>query len=301
MAEHDVTSYASRHPGGAFILQFNWGQDATAMFDGISKHSRSDLSKASILGQVVADPVPTNLPAPTPAPINPTPPPAPTPPAPIPTPPAPIPTPPPINTVISPIPIQSPTPPCDDSDDEEDCGSPTQSFGGTGQVTPAQLAAHNQTDSCWLQINKHKAYDVTSYASRHPGGAGVIHAQCGNDATATFYSIGDHETSDLRRVINMGTVVVGIIASAPTPAPTPAPAAAATTPGPTFLLTPSSMLSDDGICLDHPTARFYVNGTGKTEPCIWLVSRPEEQEELCRPSHPSKAFVDLSGNLQVLC
>ena len=208
------------------------------MFDGISKHSRSDLSKASNLGQVVADPVPTNPPAPTPAPINITPPPAPTPP--VPTPPAP--------TPPAPTP-PAPTPP---TLTERPTQRPTLQPSVTASDNPSSLPSI--TDS--------------SVPSR------TLSAQPSNLPSV---SPSDHPSALPSVSPSRQASVAPSVAPSRTPSHIPSDL-------------PSSMPSDDGICQDHPTARFYVNGTGKTEPCIWLNSRPEEQEELCRPSHPSKAF-----------
>lgn len=51
--------------------------------------------------------------------------------------------------------------------------------------TPAVLAEHCTAESCWLAIEG-GVYDVTGYLGSHPGGAGVILAAAGTDATAQF-------------------------------------------------------------------------------------------------------------------
>jgi cytochrome b involved in lipid metabolism len=48
-----------------------------------------------------------------------------------------------------------------------------------------ELARHNTASSCWVIIHK-KVYDVTDFLSSHPGGARVILAHAGRDATAEF-------------------------------------------------------------------------------------------------------------------
>ncbi|HEV7449093.1 MAG TPA: cytochrome b5-like heme/steroid binding domain-containing protein [Candidatus Paceibacterota bacterium] len=51
--------------------------------------------------------------------------------------------------------------------------------------TLAQVSAHNSSASCWTAINA-KVYDVTSWISQHPGGAGAILSLCGKDGSAAF-------------------------------------------------------------------------------------------------------------------
>ena len=49
----------------------------------------------------------------------------------------------------------------------------------------ANIAKNNSTSSCWAAISG-KAYDLTAWVSRHPGGAGAIVSICGTDATSVF-------------------------------------------------------------------------------------------------------------------
>ena len=49
----------------------------------------------------------------------------------------------------------------------------------------ANIAKNNSTSSCWAAISG-KAYDLTAWISRHPGGAGAIASICGTDATSVF-------------------------------------------------------------------------------------------------------------------
>ena len=49
----------------------------------------------------------------------------------------------------------------------------------------ANIAKNNSTSSCWAAISG-KAYDLTDWISRHPGGAGAIVSICGTDATSVF-------------------------------------------------------------------------------------------------------------------
>jgi cytochrome b involved in lipid metabolism len=49
----------------------------------------------------------------------------------------------------------------------------------------ANIAKNDSTSSCWAAITG-KAYDLTAWISRHPGGAGAIVSICGTDATSVF-------------------------------------------------------------------------------------------------------------------
>ena len=49
----------------------------------------------------------------------------------------------------------------------------------------SNIAKNSSTSSCWAAISG-KAYDLTAWISRHPGGAGAILSICGTDATSVF-------------------------------------------------------------------------------------------------------------------
>lgn len=51
--------------------------------------------------------------------------------------------------------------------------------------TLAQVAAHASITSCYSVVQS-TVYDLTSWISKHPGGAGAIKSMCGVDATAAF-------------------------------------------------------------------------------------------------------------------
>ncbi|KAL8593142.1 hypothetical protein ACOMHN_009797 [Nucella lapillus] len=53
---------------------------------------------------------------------------------------------------------------------------------GMREVTLEEVNEHNKRDDKWLIING-KAYDITNFAKRHPGGAKVITHYAGEDAT----------------------------------------------------------------------------------------------------------------------
>jgi len=51
--------------------------------------------------------------------------------------------------------------------------------------TMSNIAKNNSSTSCWAAISG-KAYDLTAWISRHPGGSGAISGICGRDATSVF-------------------------------------------------------------------------------------------------------------------
>ncbi|RMF05134.1 cytochrome b5 domain-containing protein [Candidatus Woesearchaeota archaeon] len=52
-------------------------------------------------------------------------------------------------------------------------------------ITLAEVAAHDNAQSCWTAING-KVYDLTDWISQHPGGAGNILKLCGIDGSSAF-------------------------------------------------------------------------------------------------------------------
>jgi cytochrome b involved in lipid metabolism len=69
-------------------------------------------------------------------------------------------------------------------------GIPTNQAGNNSiTLTPAEVAKHGSTQSCWFIIDS-KVYDVTSYPMLHPGGAANIVNFCGKDATQAFATKG---------------------------------------------------------------------------------------------------------------
>ncbi len=54
-----------------------------------------------------------------------------------------------------------------------------------GGYTLATVAVHNTQADCWSVVNG-SVYDLTSWVSRHPGGARAIVGMCGKDASASF-------------------------------------------------------------------------------------------------------------------
>lgn len=77
----------------------------------------------------------------------------------------------------------------------------------------------------------------------------------------------------------------------PTPLPTFAPTPIPTTPpqtAPSPPPTPQPTPTPGASCDDDPVARFFVQSTGRSEPCIWLASRPAEQTALCAMGQPAR-------------
>ena len=55
----------------------------------------------------------------------------------------------------------------------------------TSGISVAEVQKHNTQDDCWSVVNGN-VYDLTSYVSKHKGGAAVITAICGKDGTKAF-------------------------------------------------------------------------------------------------------------------
>ncbi len=55
----------------------------------------------------------------------------------------------------------------------------------TSGISVAEVQKHNTKDDCWSVVNGN-VYDLTSYVSKHKGGAAVITAICGKDGTKAF-------------------------------------------------------------------------------------------------------------------
>jgi predicted heme/steroid binding protein len=68
--------------------------------------------------------------------------------------------------------------------------APTPTPTPTASATPAgytleQVKANNTAQKCWSAING-QVYDLTTWISSHPGGAGAITSLCGTDGTSAF-------------------------------------------------------------------------------------------------------------------
>lgn len=56
----------------------------------------------------------------------------------------------------------------------------------------AEVQTHNTPSDCWSVVNGN-VYDLTSWVSKHPGGAAPIRGMCGTDGTAGY--TGQHGNS----------------------------------------------------------------------------------------------------------
>ena len=72
-----------------------------------------------------------------------------------------------------------------------------------------QVAQHTSKDDKWLVI-ENEVYDITRWASRHPGGSKVISHYAGQDATVSRSSL-DHRSSLCRG--QDATVVISWLSS----------------------------------------------------------------------------------------
>jgi len=68
--------------------------------------------------------------------------------------------------------------------------TPTPTPTPTASATPAgytleQVKANNTAQKCWSAING-QVYDLTTWISSHPGGAGAITSMCGTDGTSAY-------------------------------------------------------------------------------------------------------------------
>ncbi|KAF2263300.1 mitochondrial cytochrome-like protein b2 [Lojkania enalia] len=52
-------------------------------------------------------------------------------------------------------------------------------------IDGAEVAKHNNKKSCWIVLQD-RVYDITSFLSKHPGGAAILLKQSGSDATTEF-------------------------------------------------------------------------------------------------------------------
>lgn len=72
-----------------------------------------------------------------------------------------------------------PSPAPTSTEDSDSNGTPSDA------LTMDEVAKHNSADDCWSVING-EVYDLTQFASRHPGGQDAIHSLCGVDGTNAF-------------------------------------------------------------------------------------------------------------------
>lgn len=256
---YDVTSCANFHPGGSGAIHDQCGKDITSIYASSSQfHTPAALAAATKLGTVVPDPVAT--PAPTTAPLTEAPVPAtatPTTQKPTPAPLADATIPPTLAPVSTPAPVgkqPGPTVVPIPNTPVPSTAAPVVAVPDTAAPTTPEPSTESPT-----------TMGPTQDSSSQP-------STTGPSATPTkrFSSAPSITSSSSPSVVP---------SSSPTRVASQSPSVVA-----------SNMPSDDGVCQDHLHTRFWVESTNKNEPCIWLKARPEEQPELCRPSHPSNAF-----------
>jgi cytochrome b involved in lipid metabolism len=63
--------------------------------------------------------------------------------------------------------------------------TPIDTTGDTSSYTLQEVATHKDASSCWT-IVRDFVYDVTSWATIHPGGKAQILGMCGIDASSAF-------------------------------------------------------------------------------------------------------------------
>jgi cytochrome b involved in lipid metabolism len=74
--------------------------------------------------------------------------------------------------------------------------------------TLAQIATHNNAQSCWTTING-GVYDITNWINQHPGGPQAILSLCGKDGSAAFN--GQHG-GQARPASELATFKIGVLA-----------------------------------------------------------------------------------------
>ena len=84
----------------------------------------------------------------------------------------------------------------------------------TVQLTAAEVAKHDSANDCW-SIIRGKVYDLTSFASRHPGGQSAIASICGRDGSSSFLS--QHSGDSQANSQLSGFVLGELNATIPTP------------------------------------------------------------------------------------
>lgn len=92
-----------------------------------------------------------------------------------------------------------------DSGGSTDGGDSTDN--GSGGITMADVRTHDSAGDCWIVVGT-AVVDLTSFISRHPGGAAVLTALCGTGATSAFQSQHANErmpASELQR-LTIGTL-----------------------------------------------------------------------------------------------
>lgn len=68
-------------------------------------------------------------------------------------------------------------------------------------ITIAEVATHSTVEDCWVAVDG-KVYDLTEFASSHPGGEGNIAQICGTDGTSAFKGQHGGESTPINTLSN---------------------------------------------------------------------------------------------------
>jgi len=74
-----------------------------------------------------------------------------------------------------------------------------------GGITAQEVAKHSTKEDCWLIINS-KAYDISNWVQKHPGGD-IIMSYAGMDATDVFDAFHDPSSHKLLSGFYIGDVI----------------------------------------------------------------------------------------------
>jgi cytochrome b involved in lipid metabolism len=74
--------------------------------------------------------------------------------------------------------------------------TPTPTVAG---YTMEQVKANSSAQKCWSAING-QVYDLTTWISSHPGGAGAITSLCGTDGTSAYINQHKGQTQPASRL-----------------------------------------------------------------------------------------------------
>jgi cytochrome b involved in lipid metabolism len=88
----------------------------------------------------------------------------------------------------------------------------TQGDSSAIQLTQEEIARHQTAQDCWLIING-MVYDVTSFFSSHPGGAGTITPYCGKEGSNAFATKDAGAPHSNRANLILGEYLLGGIGS----------------------------------------------------------------------------------------
>jgi len=75
-------------------------------------------------------------------------------------------------------------------------------------LTPEEIGKHATSTDCWIIIDT-QVYDVTTYLSRHPGGAFRIIPYCGKDATEAYATKDGRGSHSPRADQQLGSLSLG--------------------------------------------------------------------------------------------